>query len=197
MSDDEARQAIIDKLTQPAGRRTVTGTSPGGWQSVIVSGGPYASARPETIAFLKERRANRHRLYAVSYTDETGETHLDILGVAQQPDGSWSQRGGAGGSGDGPSRDQPWANLASWWGHEEGRPIFCAGGQVIGTGANLAAQMQLLFSDGATLADTVDDGLVLFVSESGMRPPATARILASNGTVIVEYQAFPGFDAAT
>ncbi|HEX4864286.1 MAG TPA: hypothetical protein VFV02_09450, partial [Acidimicrobiales bacterium] len=165
-------EAIIEALTRPSGRPQTTGQSLGGWQSVRVTGGPFASARRESIQFLKERSAGSHRLYAVSYVDEEGHDHLDFVGVVQGPDSSWTRSGSAGGSGKRPERDRPWVNFGGWWGPN----IFAAGGHVIGTDAEPARRVELVFGDGTTLGDSVDSGLVLFIEERTLQPPATARI---------------------
>lgn len=184
MSEDP-RQAIIDAITGPAGHRSVTRQSPGGLQSVLVRGGPLVPARADSITFLKERGLGRHRLYAVSYVDQEGRSHLDYVGVTQAPEGSWHRSGGAGGSGQGPLRERPWVNFAGWWGPQ----IFCAGGQVIGTDAQLAGRVELTFSDGTTLGDSVEDQLVLFLEERSLTPPATARIFDAHGELIAQHPA--------
>jgi hypothetical protein len=182
---EDPRQTIIDAITGPAGQRSITGQSAGGVQSVLVRGGPLVPARAETIRFLKERRRGHHRLYAVSYTDQEGRLHLGYHAIAQAPDGSWRSSGGAGGSGNGPPRDRPWVNFAGWWGPQ----LFCAGGKVIGTDAELARRVDLVFSDETALEDTVEEGLVLFLEERSLAPPATARIFDERGALIAEHPA--------
>jgi hypothetical protein len=183
----DPEQTVIDSITQPGGKQLVTGRSPGGVQSVVVTGGPLVTATADSIRFIKERRGTNHRLYAVSYTDQDGRPHLDFVGIAQSNDGSWTRSGGAGGSGQGPPRDRPWVNFGGWWGPE----LFCAGGEVIGTDAELSHLVELVFGDRTTLQDTVDNGLVLFLQERTLRPPAVAKITDKQGNLLAEHVAFP------
>ena len=85
------------------------------------------------------------------------------------------------------SETDPRVNFGGWWGADG----FCAGGDVIGTGSDQARHVRLSFVDGTTVEDSVDDGVVLFLVEHGVRLPATASILDANGTVIAT-QGWPG-----
>jgi hypothetical protein len=182
----DPRQTIIEALTRPAGKRQVTGRSPGGWQSVRVTGGPFATAERASIEFLKERQSANYRIYAVSYIDQEGRQHLDFMGIKRTDDGDWVRSGGAGGSGTGPERDRPWVNFGGWW----GPGIFGAGGRVIGIGGDQARRVELVFTDGTTIGDSVDSGLVLFIEERALQPPATARILGERGNLLAEHAVF-------
>lgn len=185
MSTDP-RQAIIEALTRPAGRRQITGHSPSGWRSVKTTDGPFASADPASIQFLKERASGSHRIYAVTYTDDRGVDHLELVGAVQAADGHWTRSGGAGGSGKGPPRDRPWLNFAGW----RGPDIFAGGGQVIGTGAERAKRVELAFDNGTNLGDSVDEGLVLFIKEQTLEIPVTAHILDDQNKILATHAVF-------
>lgn len=186
MSDDP-REAVIAWLSPPP---SPTGTQ-GGQNNAVAEAGWVRGAVPEpadtqTIVFHKECAGVTQRIYAVSYFDTGGRPHFDVVGVSQQADGSWSGGGLAGGSGNGPVRDKPWVNLGGWWGAD----LFCAGGRVIGAGAEQARRVQLRFADETTVEDTVDDGVVLYLVEHGVELPAEADIFSADGTLIAT-QRFP------
>jgi len=183
---DDPREAVLERLCAPPGTATRQSTATSGVATAVVGGMPPSADR-STIVFRKERSCTQKRVYAVSYDDTEGQRHFDIVGVDQQPDGSWSAGGGAGGSGKGPIRDRPWVNFGGWWGVD----LFCAGGEVIGTGADQARRVRLSFADGTTVEDTVDDGVVLFLVEHGVQFPATASILDASGTVLATHES-PG-----
>jgi hypothetical protein len=95
-------------------------------------------------------------------------------------------RGRAGGGDHDPPRDHPWINFGAW-----GWPrSFCGGGRVIGTDSELAARARLQFADGTTLEDTVDVGVVLFLTDDPIRLPATVAITDLAGSVLATYEAF-------
>lgn len=182
----DPREAVLDSLCAPAGIVTVTGVSPGGVVSSRVRGGPRSSADPESVVFLKERTGTGKRLYAVAYTVLEGRSYLDVVGVAQDNHGSWAVNCSAGGSGAGPPRDRLWANLGGWW----NAGVFCAGGRVIGEGAELGKRVQLNFADGTMVTDTIDDGLVLFLVEHAVDLPGEAQILSHSGELLASHSVF-------
>ena len=184
---DNPREAVVQRLCSPPISAVVQHVSKDGVVKGWARDGMPQPADPKTIVFRKERAGTTRRIFAVSYSDSAfGHPHFDIVGVNQQEDGSWSAGGGAGGSGGGPVRDKPWVNFAGWWGVD----LFCAGGQVIGTGADQAQRVELSFVDGTTVGDSVDDGVVLFLIEHSVELPATAITLDVNG-VQLSTQEFP------
>jgi hypothetical protein len=149
-------------------------------RSGFVTGGPPASASPESLRFLKERRGATQTVFVVTYTDDGGLDHLDIVGVRQQPDGGWAFSGGAGGSGGSPDRDQPWINLAGWWSEDH----LCAGGQIAGAGSERVRHVRLTFQDGITVEDDTEHQVALFLVEQGVQRPVVASLLDAEGNVI-------------
>jgi hypothetical protein len=61
---------------------------------------------------------------------------------------------------------------------------------VIGAESERAALARLRFADGTTLEDSVDSGVVLFMTEASVRLPATVEILDGTGSVLTTYEAF-------
>ena len=183
---DDPREAVLQRLCAPPSSAVGQGKPKNGVAKGWVRGGLPQPADPKTVTFRKERAGVKQRIYAVSYSDTIGQVHFDVVGADQQPDGSWSAGGGAGGSGNGPVRDKPWVNFGSWWGAD----LFCAGGLVIGAGADQAQFVELSFADQTTVEDTVDDGVVLFLIEHGVELPATANIFNADRTLLAT-QRFP------
>lgn len=94
----------------------------------------------------------------------------------------------AGGGGDDPARDHPWINFGAW-----GWPrSFSGGGSVIGVNSERAARARLRFADGTRLEDSVDSGVVLFMTDAPVRLPVTVEILDGAGSMLTTYEAFEG-----
>src|SRR4051812_47008029 len=105
MAAPDVRTAVLDKLCAPRGTFTPSGPpSSGGWQGGFVSGGPIASARHDTVEFLKQRGSTDHVVCAVRLVDEDGHRRFEFVGVRRVDDG-WIAQGGAGGGADNPPRD--------------------------------------------------------------------------------------------
>jgi hypothetical protein len=83
---------------------------------------------------------------------------------------------GGGGVGDLPARGFPWANLGGNW----GRDGFRAGGTVEDAGKGVS-RVRLTDSQGRTFEDTVDDGVVLFLSDEPVAMPMRVDLLDAKG----------------
>src|SRR2546425_12285218 len=182
----DPRQAIIEQLAAPRGQLiSESPASRGGWQSSMRGPGGE-DADPDRFSFVKERSVRGQQLHFVRFTTRTGERRRFVVGVVRQSDGQWQVRGCAGGGGGDPPRDHPWINFGAW-----GWPrSFNGGGSVIGTESERAALARLRFADGTTLEDSVDTGVVLFMTEASVRLPATVEILDGTGSVLTAYRAF-------
>jgi hypothetical protein len=55
-----------------------------------------------------------------------------------------------------------------------------------GQGAEAARLVRLTFADGATVEDTADGGVVLFLASPGVSFPARVQILGTEGNVLAE-----------
>ena len=53
-----------------------------------------------------------------------------------------------------------------------------------------AARVGLRFADGSRLEDSVDSGVVLFMSESPVRLPVTIEVVHGTGSMLTSYKAF-------
>ena len=90
------------------------------------------------------------------------------------------------GEGDGPPRDRPWVNFTTAWDARH----FAGDGDVAGGGATQARRVRVTFADGTTLADTMDNGVVLFWTSPGVTFPAHIEIHGAAGEVLAAYDDF-------
>ncbi len=144
-------------------------------------------AKSASVRFLKERSILHRQVHAVTFEDETGQQWDYVCFVAQDAKGRWHfESGGGGGTGGDikyyPVRSYPWANLAG--GGWEDR--FWAGGHVIDNGLDVA-RVRLTGSNGQVLEDTVDDGLVLFVTDQKVRVPVQVELYNHSGEVVGQH----------
>ncbi|HEY6277651.1 MAG TPA: hypothetical protein VIX86_15105 [Streptosporangiaceae bacterium] len=79
-------------------------------------------------------------------------------------------------------------NFAAQWNAE----LFAAGGHVIGAGADQARLVRLVFADGTELADSVDNGVVLFFTVPGVAFPARVTIVGGESDALADYEEFGG-----
>ncbi len=188
MPSSDVRRTIIEWLSAARGPLISQGPpSPGGWRSSIHRPGGE-DADPDSISFIKERAVPGHQLHFVRFNTRRGEQRQLVVGVVRHADGQWEVRGCAGGGCGDPPRDHPWINFGAW-----GWPrFFCGGGRVIGVDAERAIRARLRFADGPSLEDSVDAGVVLFMSETEVRLPATVEIVDGTGSMLTSYEAFKG-----
>ena len=182
MTSPDPRQAVLDRLCEVPGIFASPEQPRPGPQFGVAA--PVSSAQRDSVRFRKERQAEALRLYAVYFVDLLGQPWQCLVGVTRQDNGRSVARRVAAGDGD-LARERPWVNLAGWW----GAGLFCAGGEVIGVGAEDASHVCLVFADGSTLTDDVEHGVVLFVTEHDVVLPATARVLDNVGVVLATHPA--------
>jgi hypothetical protein len=181
-----AEQAVVDHLAAEPGPVTwVSPPSPGGWVAQERSGGGEG-ADPATVRFRKSRAFPGCQLHQAEFVTRGGQPQHMLVRTWQEPDGSWVADPIGGGGGAGPHRTRPWVNFAAGWNTD----LFAAGGQVIGDGAEAAHLVRLTFADGTTLADLVNNGVVLFFASPGVAFPARVEILGGAGDVLAEYDEF-------
>jgi hypothetical protein len=145
-----------------------------------------AEPGPATVRFRKSRAFPGCQLHQAEFATRGGQPQHILVRTWQEPDGSWVADPIGGGAGAGPHRTRPWVNFAAGWNTD----LFAAGGQVIGDGAQAARLVRLTFADGTALADTVDNGVVLFCASPGVALPATVQILGGAVDVLAEYDEF-------
>lgn len=186
MPSSDVRRAIIEWLSAPRGELISQGLpSSGGWRSSIRRPGGEDADR-DTVSFVKERAVPGRQLHFVRLNTRTAEQRHFVVGVVRERDGQWEVRGCAGGGGGDPPRAHPWINFGAW-----GMPrFFCGGGRVIGVDAERAVRARLRFADGPSLEDSVDAGIVLFMSETPVRLPATVEIVDASDSMLATYEAF-------
>jgi hypothetical protein len=138
---------------------------------------------PDTVRFLKKREAPPRQLWYVTFDADggwRGEEHWQwTVLVTEEERGQWSAHGVAGGSGDPPVCGSPWANLGGNWGREG----FCAGGTVEDAGKGVA-RVRLTDAEGRAFEDTVDDGVVLFISDEPVAMPMRVHLYDAGGRVV-------------
>lgn len=142
-------------------------------------------ALPDTVRFLKKREVPHRQLWYVTCDADGGPRgterwHRTVLVSHEEPD-RWSAHGvaGGGGVGDLPARGFPWANLGGNW----GRQGFRAGGTVEDAGKTVS-RVRLTDSEGSTFQDTVDDGVVLFMSDEPVAMPMRVDLFDVDGRVV-------------
>jgi len=189
LAETEELQAIVAHLVKEPGVTTsVSQPGPAGWtSSTVVGGGPGAD--PSTIVFERTRVLPSCHMHSVSFTSHRGLAEVLVIRTWQDPDGSWAIAP-IGGGGRGPSRrSKPWVNFTAGFGPDG----FAAGGDVEGTGSEMARTVRLTFADGLVMEDAVENGVVLFFEPVGVSFPADAEILDARGGRLARYKVFDGF----
>jgi hypothetical protein len=183
LNGSDPKQALIDYMS--ASRMLVsTWPTSGGWRGEMSAGGLGASL--QTIRILKERAVHGRRVYAVTGEDDRGLRMLWACQVTQDESGAWHFSGGAGGGDDfGPDREHPCANLGGggWPGD------FYAGGRVLAGGQDVA-RVRLRSANGIELEDTVDEGVVLFVTDQYITLPLQAELYDRAGALVWQHPVF-------
>lgn len=139
--------------------------------------------RADAVRFVKKRGSPTHQLWYVTCEGEGGpdgktQWHWTML-ARREKLGSWSAQGVAGGSGDPPVLGHAWANLGGNWGSHG----FLAGGTVEDAGKTVV-RVLLIDAEGRMFEDTVDDGVVLFMSEEPVAMPMRVELHDSAGRVV-------------
>jgi len=156
----------------------------GGWRSRPSRSGMGADV--STMRFLKERGIPRRQVHAVTFDTVEGQQMRFTCDLAQDNDGNWHVKGGTGSSADdSPVRATPWANLGGG-----GWPAnFYAGGVVLDNGSDVA-RVRLIAANGTLMEDTVDAGVVLFVTDQRVELPLQAELYDRNGRMVGQHVAF-------
>ncbi len=195
MAENDPKQVIIDYLSLPEGE-IVSQPDPNTPHVLkdgrrvrpgIIHKGGGMGAKASSVKFLKERSIPHCQVHAVTFEDEAGQQWDCVCFVAQNAQGLWHfEMSGGGGSGGEikrhPARDHPWANLAGGGWQDR----FWAGGYVINNGLDVA-RVRLTGSNGQVLEDTVDDGLVLFVTDQKVRVPIEVALYNRSGELVGQH----------
>lgn len=140
----------------------------------------------DTVRFVKQRGAPPRQLWWVMYDADggwrrVGHWRWTVLTTEDEP-GQWTAHGVAGGGGgkdEVPAKGHPWANLGGNWGSDG----FRAGGTVEDAGKGVT-RVRLTDTEGRTFEDTVDDGVVLFLSEEPVTMPMRVHLYDAGGHVV-------------
>jgi hypothetical protein len=155
-------------------------------KSKILAGADEDEERQATLRFLKERVLPQRRVYLVAFEDEKGSEQRFVCYVEQDTQGNWQFRGAAGGgiSGSpGPVMERAWASLDGG-----GMPDhFYAGGYVADHGEQVA-KVRLVAKNGTEIEDSVDNGIVLFLSEQPVKLPIEAELYDKAGKSIYRHR---------
>jgi hypothetical protein len=185
MTSGSPEDVIRDYLSSPrmpVAPQLVPGTV--GWRSEVSWGG--CDAQPETMRFLKARSIPGWQVHAVTFQTRSGQAMSWVCSVLRDDTGDWRFVGGAGGAADGsPQRDEPWVNLGGG-----GWPAqFYAGGCVLDHGRGVV-RVRLRAANSVVMEDTVDDGLILFLTDSMAQLPIEAELMDGVGTIVSRHVAF-------
>lgn len=179
MAMNDPQRVIADYLCEPA--RVLSDLTISRGQARIISGG--FGARPETLRFVKVREIPGRQLHAVLFEDEQKQPQFFICYVVRDNLGHWHYRGGGGGS--------------KCWGlvHNDQPPIhgskefphdFFAGGYVPQPELDVE-RVRLISQNGLVLEDTVQDGLVLFVTDQNVCAPIQAELYDHTSQLVAQH----------
>ncbi len=177
----DPRQTVIDVLSAPIGTPddslSIVGAHGPREGSMRTSGGMGAIA--STIRILKERTIPLHYASLVTFEDVQGQAWEFVCFVVQEGQHNWVFKSG-GSVSQNNVEGQPYVALGGGWG--EGG--FAAGGHVHANGANIV-RVDIVSVDGIIFDDTVDENLVLFVTDREDIFPPVRALLYDNAGVLV------------
>ena len=186
LAETDVEEAIVATLVSEPAVPITSKTGSSGWTASVGSGGG-PGADPATIVFQKTRIQPTCQMHSVAFTNNRGIPVELIIRTWQKSDRSLVVAPVGGGSqGGAPVRTKPWVNFAAQWGPEH----FAAGGHVEGSGSEQAVNVRLIFTDGYTLEDSVDAGIVLFFEPRSVVLPADVEILDEHGELLTKYKEF-------
>jgi hypothetical protein len=192
---DSAEQAILDHLARPLGTWEPVGPpGAGGWQAGTVHGGRSDVVDLDSVRLVKQRRLPGRCVVYATYTVVRSLHPLgpdDARAVLEAwpgaDGGGWIARDVSSGGGGEPRRTVATVNLgAGGWPDR-----FSAGGTVHGADHEIA-RVRLRFANGAVLDDDVQDGVVLFATDSPVQTPVRAVLLDSGGAEVRAHEVIPG-----
>ncbi len=138
-----------------------------------------------TVRFLKERTIPGHQVHAVTFEDETGQHYYSDFYLGQDTAGTWHVSGG-GWTREILVRSQPWINLGG--GGDENN--FSSAGYVSDHGLGVTL-VRLISSNGVVLEDTVENGIVLFVTNQNVEMPVQVELYDATNNLVGSNRALP------
>jgi hypothetical protein len=176
MANADPKQEIVTKLSRLL--------LPKASKSSPVSNGAQEEQR--TLQFLKERCIPGRQVYFVLFEDGKGQKVHFTCYVVQDAQGNWQFRGAAGDGitgTPGPVVERAWANLGGG-----GMPDhFHAGGYIADHGLDVV-HVRLVAKNGTILEDTVEDGIVLFLTDKLVTLPIQAELYDRAGKLVYTHR---------
>ncbi|GCE14074.1 hypothetical protein [Tengunoibacter tsumagoiensis] len=152
---------------------------------------PATAAGEETVHFLRMRSLPGRQVHAVTFKNKSGEDIHFLCHVMQNAQGLWGFRGGAGGEVSSDLErahlihEQPWAHLSGGGWPKE----FYGGGYIIDKGVKVA-RVKLIATNGTVVEDTVENGIVLFLTDERVETPLQAELYDYSGNLINSHDVF-------
>ena len=176
MAHQDPKQEIVNRLT----RLLVSNISK------VPAGTPHdgnQGSKYKTLRFLKERAIEGRQVHSVVFENEQGDEMHFTCYIEQNAQGNWQFRGAAGdgivGHNPGPVVERAWANL-----NGGGMPNhFYAGGFVADHGQGVT-KVRLIAKCGTTIEDTVEDGMVLFLTDQPVDLPIEAELYDQDNKLV-------------
>lgn len=187
MTKRDPREVVLDRFFPPV--VSIAGTSDDADKGMHMRAAKGSlGARLETFRFLKERGVAGRLVQAVTFETGMGKNLFMICYLVQDKHGEWQFRGAAGGAevGSSPLRDYAWVDLGGGGWPDD----FYAGGYVITRENEDVARVRLLAKNGTVMEDTVDDHLVLFVTDQSVAIPLQVELYDSAGKLLSSHKAF-------
>jgi hypothetical protein len=143
-------------------------------------------ADPASIQFPGERSIPGHRLYAVTFRDQTGQPYNGHCVIEQDKAGDWRVWGGSWSkNAQVPPRAYPYVHLGGGGGYGH---AFYACGTVSAQGYTIA-RVRLISKNGVELEDTVKGGLVLFLTDQYVALPAQVELYDQDDNLVSRHRA--------
>lgn len=192
MTEQEPKQTIIEYLSRPLGVLQPSSPPPAGvdqstWHPGEARSGGGLGAKATTICFFQDRQRPGRQLHEVAFENETGQQEHWLCCVREFTPGHWRFVGGGNVAEveHTPKRSHPWANLAGSLGKE----VAWAGGRVLDNGLDVVL-VRLTSENGVMLEDTVQNSLVLFVTDQWLERPLHVELYDRSGNLVGTHQAF-------
>ena len=192
MIESNPKQVIIEYISRPLAPLELAPPPPPdaplqGQPGMIRRGGGLG-AKVATIHFLQERNLPNRQLHIVTFENEEGYHDQWLCCVLQDRPKHWRYAGGAniGHVNEMPRRGYPWVNMAGGW---KGNLLW-AGGHVLDNGLDVV-RVRLISENGIILEDTVQDGLVLFITDQWVQRPLQVELYNRSGKMVGTHQVLP------
>lgn len=139
-----------------------------------------------TVRFVKFKEILHCQIYLLTYEDKSLGNFLHACILRQGIDGKWEVAWGFRSNGAKPSLEATGQIHASFGGGgiALGKPGGYWGGYVT-TNAGIA-KVQLITANNITLEDSVNDDLVLFITDQPVTHPILAKLLDAKGNLIAQ-----------